>query len=208
MFKTTKQHAQYWKDRKIDWDVAYGSGPGAWNHTHRLMIIEAIKRMGLGSICEVGCAGGANLLLISRVFPHIQVGGADINPDAIEAARKILPPGSVLDVKPATDLFFSDKCADAALSDAVMIYHGPRSIRKAIREMKRVSRRHLIFVEFHNTSWLKRVALWLATGYSAYNWKKLLASEDLHDIEIKKIPANLWPGTPWEQWGYLITARV
>lgn len=208
MLKFTKQHLRFWKNRKIDWNLAYGSNPEAYLHPHRRLIVEQLQKWKFGSICEIGCAGGANLILIRKCFPNVGVGGVDINADAIMTAKSLLP-GAILDIRPATNLYFSDKCTDISLMDMVGIYHGPKAIRQALREMKRITRRRVMFVEFHSKSWFNRMALWFATGYNAYNWRELLLSEGFDDVQIKKIPPTAWPGgEPQKSFGYIISAKI
>ena len=207
MLKFTGQHLRFWQNRKNDWDQAYGSNPEAYLHPHRKLIIEQLQKWKFGSICEIGCAAGANLILIRKCFPRVEIGGCDINADAIATAKQLLP-NAFLDVRPATNVYFSDNCVDVVLMDAVGIYHGPRAIRQVVREMKRLARKRVMFVELHEPSWLKRVAVWLASGYFLHNWKRILEKEGFDDIELRKIPAHVWPGTPWEQFGYIITGKI
>lgn len=203
-FKTTEKHKAYWQTRKIDWVEAYAK---TWDHPHRQMIVDALRGMKFTQVLELGCASGPNLIRIIREFPGVQVGGIDISPDAIETARKILPPNSVLDVGTAENCFFADKCADVVLSDACLIYMGPEKINKVIAEMKRVTRKHVVFVEFYEPSWWKRLAIRWKSGYFAHDYKKLLKQHGFWDIEIKRIPEATW-GYPWSTFGAVITARI
>lgn len=203
-FRSTKKHQEYWKDRVIDWEKEYLA---TWNHPHRQLIIDELKKMTFGSLLELGCASGPNLYRIMQEFPRVQVGGLDINAEAIAVAKKYLPPTSVLEVGPLDDMFYSSKSGDCILTDASLIYIGHDKIDAVMREIKRVSRRHVIFCEFHSTNIFKRWGLKFATGYNAYNYRKLLEKHGFYDIQIKKLP-DLWDGEPWKTFGHLITARV
>lgn len=203
-FKTTKAHEKFWEKRQIDWEKDYLS---TWNHPHRKEILDILKYERFGSILELGCASGPNLVLIEKVFPQVQVGGIDISADAIATARKFLKQNAVLEVGPIDNMFFSNKSGDIILTDASLIYIGHDKIDKVMNEMKRIGRRKIVLVEFHSTSFLKRLALKLASGYNAYDYKKLLQKHKFYDIEIKKLP-DYWNGEPWKTFGHLITAKI
>lgn len=204
MLKSTAQHTKFWQERKIDWKTAYLDTIG---HPHRKLIMDQLRRWHFGSILEIGCASGPNLYRIAKEF-GVQVGGVDVNPEAIAMARRALP-GGILEVGLATDLFFSDKSADVILSDMTLIYVGPGQIGKAIEEIKRVARSYVVLCEFHHSNLLARLGLSLTSGYYAYNYPKLLARHGFYDIEIHKISQEDWPGgEPQRTFGYIITAKV
>lgn len=209
MFRTSRQWTDWWKNRKdISWDRAYGSAPEAVYHPHRGLIIEELRKKPFGSIGEVGCGAGANLLLIRKFFPHVQVGGADVNPEAIATAKRLMP-GGFFDCKNADDLWFSTDSCDVALSDMTCIYLDRRHIRKALLEMKRIARQRIILVEFHHKSWWKRTALWLATGYSAYDYSRLLEQIGFYNIEGRKLTEQDWPGgQPQKEFAWIFMASV
>lgn len=205
--KSTAKWIKYWLTRKIDWKTAYLD---TWNHPHRQVIVDILKsfKFKFDSILEVGCASGPNLVKILQAFPNIQVGGVDVAPQAIRLAQQVFPRG-VFDVKSVDEMFFSDKCADVSLSDMTLIYLEPKRIKKALREMKRVSKKAVVLCEFNSTSWLKRLALRWASGYNAYDYKKLLEEIGFWDIQLRRIPDGAWPGgEPQKTFGYFITARV
>lgn len=202
--KSTESHKKYWANRKIDWKTSYFD---TWNHPHRQMIIDVLKRFSFGSILEIGCASGPNLYRISKTFPSVKVGGVDISKDAIETAKLLLPPDSILQVDTAENLFFGDGSCDVILTDAALIYVGPLRINKAISEMKRVGRKHIVLVEFHSKNFFERIGIWLGSGYFSYNYNKLLSKHGFHSIEMIKIPEQVW-GYPWSRWGYIIKADI
>lgn len=205
MLKTSRSHAQWWAHRKIDWATRYFDTHG---HPHRELILQALSMIRWKSILEVGCGAGANLLRILIAFPGAQVGGFDISVDAIQTAKEKLPKAYHLDTSPAHDLFISDKSCDVILTDACLIYMGPLMIRKVIKEIRRVARGNVIFCEFHSTSFWHRLWLYGKTGYFSHNYLKLLKRYGFYDVQVRKIPAKYWPGTPWETEGYIITASL
>lgn len=194
----------YWKNRQIDWQTQYFDTHG---HPHRELILQEMAKFRFGSVYEVGCGGGANLLRIVFGFPGVQIGGSDINADAIEVARKNLP-GAHLDVAPAHKIFMSDKSIDLTLTDALLIYIGRDKIAQTLNEIRRVTRRNVVFCEFHSKSFWQRTKLSLTTGYKIYDYTNLLEKHGFSDVEVRKIPAKLWPDTTWAEHGYIVTAAV
>ena len=201
---STKRHRKYWSERKIDWKTSYLD---TWDHPHRALIVEALKTMPWVSLWEVGCGPGANLVKITKELPGKQLGGSDVNEDAIELARKVFLNG-LFRTESAEDLLMSDRSVDVILSDAALIYIDPRSIHKVMNELTRVARNHLVLCEFHSGNWFKRWFFRLKTGYNAYNYRKLLEKHGCYDISVFKIPKEVWPGTPWQTWGHIIICRV
>lgn len=197
--KTTKQHTKFWKERKIDWEKDYLTG--VINHPHRQLIIDTLARLQWRSMLEVGMGAGANLVRIKQQWPAAEVGGIDINRDAVIVAGKYLPNAKYLDVCDPRDIFLSNRSVDLILSDACLIYFGPLAVRKALKDMKRVGRNYLVLCELHSEKrqWFSR--------YNIHNYRKILDELDCYDIQIQKIPKDVWPGTPWEEFGHIITCQ-
>jgi hypothetical protein len=203
MFKSTRSNLKFWSKRQINWGEHY------WNpeHPHRTMIINILthKVRRFGSIIEVGCAAGANLARVKLVFPHVDVGGVDPNPEAIEEARRRVP-GGTFEVGHTHDLFFSDRSVDVTLTDACLLYVSPLNIKDALREIRRVTRTHVVLCELYHPNWFVRlVAGW--SGYSLHNYPKLLMKMGFYDVEVHKIPEHVWPGLPWSRFGYMFVAK-
>lgn len=202
---TTKQHSLYWRERKIAWAEHY------WNpeHPHRSLIVDALKKIKFYSVYEIGCGAGANLYRILKEFPTIRVGGIDINKDAIEEAKKHLPSNALLEPRDVVKdgIFMNDKSIDVLISDACLIYIDPFKINNVMKEITRITRNAVVFVELHSSFLLERIKI-RRKGYHIYNYKKLLQKHGFYDIEIKKIPKGVWDGTPWESHGYLIIAKI
>lgn len=208
LFKTTKEHEKYWKERKIDWNKDYLK---TWNHPHRYMISAILELFPWISLFEMGCGPGPNLLNILLSFKErkkIQIGGIDINPEAIELAKETFG-GGVFKVGSAEDVMFSDDAADVILTDMLLIYVGWFKINKYLKEIKRLARNHIILCEFHHKSWWQRLKLKLTSGYNAYNYIKRLRKHGFYDIYMVKIPESAWPGgEPQKTFGYIIWAKV
>lgn len=204
--KRTNHFKKYWQNRKLDWEKDYASTP---NHPHRDLIIERLKKIRFKSLMEIGCNAGPNLLRIQEEFPKAQLGGIDINADAIATAQRLLPKWKLsLEVRSADNIFFSSKSIDVILTDALLIYIGGEKINKVLSEIKRMARNYVIFCEFHSESWLKRLGLKLVSGYNAYDYKKLLEKHDFWNIQVEKIPRSAWPDLVWNAFGYIIQAQL
>lgn len=203
---TTNQFKQWWAGRKIDWKNEYLK---TWNHPHRYMISAVLATIPWKSLLEIGCGAGANLINILKHFQGRQLGGIDINPEAIAVAQKAFS-GGQFRVNSADDIMFSDKATDVVLSDMCLIYVGPWQINKYIREIKRITRNYVVLCEFHSPSLWKRLNLLFHSGHHAYNYRKLLTKHGFYDIQVKKIPPDLWPGADDAQkfFSFIIIAKV
>ena len=202
--KTTGAHQKFWQNRKIDWSKEYLA---TWNHPHRQLIVWALQSIPWVSLWEVGCGPGANLVRIIKEMQGRQLGGSDINADAIELARTTFK-GGKFHVEPIDDMLLSDNSVDVVLSDAALIYYGPKKIDKAIGEMVRIARNYIVLCEFHGTSPWERLKLRWKTGYNAYNYSELLERHGCHSIQVIKMTSEFWDGFPWQPWGHIIIAKV
>lgn len=230
----TKKHIKYWTERQIDWVSHY------WNpeHPHRDLIIEVLKKDPPGSVCEIGCAAGANLYRIRKEWPNTRIAGCDLNSDAIKTANNIfngykpveavgqtvrpkeielsgLVSGSFIKLADPLDLDFKvggfesipfhGESYDTVITDAALIYIDPAHIARAFRELRRIGYKRFIFCEFHHKNPLMRLALRLSRGYYAYDYKKILEEHYFKNIEIIKIPKEVWSNEPWATYGHIIS---
>lgn len=204
LFRTTKQHKKFWEKRKIDWVAHYQN----WDHPHRFLITHILTSFQWHSLIEIGCAVGANLINIVNQLPGKQVGGIDLNPDAIAQAEKNFI-GGLFKVNSADNIMMSDNMTDVILSDMVLIYVADRDIDRYLKEIKRVARNHVVLCEFDSTSWWDRFRLKLSTGYNAHDYEKRLKKLGFYDIIKYKMPPDLWEGgEPQKTFCHIIVARV
>lgn len=204
LFKTTEQHKKYWQERKIDWKSHYQN----WDHPHRFLISHILGSIPWYSLIEIGCAAGANLMNIVQQFPGRQIGGIDLNPDAIAQAEKTFQ-GALLKVGSGDNIMMSDNSTDVTLTDMTLIYVSRRDIDRYVKELKRVSRNYVVLCEFDSKSWWSRLKLKLSTGYNAHDYERILKKWGFYDIVKYKIPPELWEGgEPQKTFGYIIVARV
>jgi len=210
---TTNKHKKYWAERKIDWDKSYlsgidpASGQPMWNHPHREMLAQALSTIPWVSLWEVGCGAGANFMKFLHHFRGKQFNGSDINPDAIAFCNKTFN-GGRFRVESAEDLLMSDNSVDVILSDATLLYVGPEKIKHVLREMYRVARNHILLCELHEPNLWKRWLYRFSRGYNVYDYRKLLEELGAYDIQIRKIPKEMWPGDPWARFGHIILAKL
>lgn len=205
LFQTTKKWVKYWSERKINWRDHYVS---TYNHPHRHIISSILSQFNWGSLMEIGVGAGANLINIVKKIPGKQLGGIDVSADAIKTAEECFT-GGYFKVGGVEDIPMSDNATDVILSDMCLIYLDPRTIDKAMSEIKRVARNYIVFCEFHHNSWFKRLKLRLTSGYFAYNYKTLLEKHGFYDIIIRKLPPESWENhDPQKTYAYIITARV
>ncbi len=207
--KSTEKHKKWWADRKIDWKTSYQN----WQHPHRDLLTNVLSTLQFTSLIEIGCGGGANLMNIANRLKNKQLGGVDVNKDAIELCQKTFANG-LFKVNSADNVMLSDKSTDITLSDMVLIYAGPTKIDKYIKEVRRITRNYVVFCEFHSKNWWNKLALRVNSGYNAYDYNKLLAKHGFYDIVSYKLQDKDWPGEdgqvhePQKTFAHIIVARV
>lgn len=204
LFNSTKKWVNWWARRKINWKEHYMNP----DHPHRILIGQVLKHLQWGSLIEVGCGAGANLVQIVKSNPGKQLGGVDVNEDAIAFAKTRLT-GALLKVNSADDVLLSDQATDVILSDMCMIYVTPRLIPKYLTEFKRLARNYVVLCELHSTSFWKRLAVKWKEGYNVFNWPRLLEKNGFNDIQTYKITKDCWPESDLQQkYGFIIVART
>lgn len=203
ILKNTRWHKTFWETRKIDWKTSYLD---TWNHPHRNHITAILSQLVWSSLFEVGCGSGANIRNIISKFKGVQLGGCDINKDAIDLANESFK-GAFFKRCPADDIMMSDSSVDVVLSDMCLIYYSNPD--PAIKEMKRVARSYVLFCELHSPTWYGRMKLRYKSGYIAHNYKRLLEKHGFEDIQLIKFGPGVWDGgNPQKDYGYFILAKV
>ncbi len=205
--RTTNYWQNYWRERKADWKKDYQS-PEMINHPHRKLIIQALKSFPWISLVEIGCGAGANLVNIVKYLSGRQVGGIDINADAIKLCEQTFN-GGYFRVGPGEDILMSDNSVDVVLSDMALIYVSPKKIDKYLNEIWRIGRNNIVFCEFHSKSFWQRLKLRWRSGYFAHNWQKLLEKKGFYDVWMYKLTEADWPGgNPQKDFAWLIVAKI
>lgn len=107
-----------------------------------------LSNLSLPRVLEVGCNRGHNLLTLAELLGgQSEVVGVEPNPYAVEIARASTTKVCVMrgDI---FDLPFKTASFDLVFTVGVLIHIPLDSIRAAIKEMARVSRRYLLAVEY------------------------------------------------------------
>lgn len=180
---TTKQNKDYWAKRTYGWKEYQDTA----NHPHRHFISHILKQLNWVSLFEIGCGSGPNLINITKTIPGKQLGGVDINPQAIEICQKTFT-GGHFKVGSAEDIMMTDKATDIILSDAFLIYVGPTKINKYLKEIARICRNNVVLVEYHHESWFRRQWIRLFSGRHVYNYKNRLTKLGYYNINLIKMP--------------------
>lgn len=205
LFKTTKQWSNYWENRRADWNKCYLQ---TFNHPHRQLLVKVLKSFPWLSLIEIGCNAGANLVAIVKAMPEKQLGGIDLNPEAIELCQKTLA-GGIFKVNRADDIMISDDSCDVILSDMCLIYVDLFKIKDYLDEIKRVSRSYVVLCELNSKSWFDRFVIKWKEGYNLYDYKKLLEKHGFYDVVVYKLPKEFWPESDLQQkYCSIIVARV
>ena len=199
-----KNTAKWWANRKINWNDSYWTP----RHPHRILILREMLKIPFRSVFEIGCGAGANLANIYNVFKGAEVGGTDINPEAIAAAKRNLPYAKDLEVGTADDIFFSDKSIDMIITDATLLYVSSRKIKKVFSEMARVARNGIILCEPYRDKLWQRLKLRQAEGLHLHNYPKLLKQAGFYSISMTKITKEYWNDSLWYVCGHIISARI
>ena len=155
----------WWKYRKIDWVEAYWTP----EHCHRGQLMEVLNKLEFDSVLELGCGAGANLSKLKGKY----IAGIDINADAIETAKRMLPQGN-FKVGMVEELDYPDKVIDLILTDACLIYVPPEKIKDTVKEMLRVARKYIVMVEWNNNKDI-------FDGHWVYDYAKLFSRDEACD---------------------------
>ena len=213
----TELEEKYWATRHLRKGDDWGSEKNDWvrgywdsrDHSHRSFLIERISKFSPSSILEVGCNCGPNLYMLAKRFPDAEIRGIDINSMAVQKGNEWFTQEDISSVKlfvgKADDLRqFRDKSFDVVFTDAVLIYIGPDKIKKVIEEMLRVTRKALIFLEWHCFD-SKRNPLGVYVGHWMRDYRALLKEFVPEDkIKVTKMPKDLWPDPNWQRWGGVV----
>ena len=202
---------QTWLWRRRSGDVAQ-QFVDSLDHPHRAMLADRVAAYSpLRQVLEFGCNSGANLHVLARRLPNAQLVGLDISERAIAAGQREFAArgfdGVGLRVGTIAHLAeFATNSVDVAFTDAVLLYIGPDQVHDLVRELLRVARTAVMFNEWHFDRTAPKAREWrYYYGHWVYDFRALVArhSPDAR-ITITKIPAHVWSGTGWEQFGSII----
>jgi ubiquinone/menaquinone biosynthesis C-methylase UbiE len=226
-FFGTRMTEREWAERHLrkgnDWNNTNHAGDNdEWvksywdsrNHSHRPFLMKHISKVSpVSSILEIGCNCGPNLYLLAQKFPKARIVGIDINPEAVKQGTEWLAQENVKNVKllvgKADELGqFEDKSFDIVFTDAVLIYIGPDKIKEVVKGMLRITRKALLLFEWHSFS-CKSKPSDVYVGHWMRDYEALLkefVSEG--NIQIIKMPEELWPDKHWQRYGGLVQVTL
>ena len=223
--KDTQAQEEYWAKRHLqkgsDWDYKYGLSEDEWvagywesrHHRHRPLLIQKLtKYKPFNGLLEIGCNCGPNLYLLASAMPQVTMQGIDINPRAIHKGRELLAAAEInnvnLAIGKADELAqFAEKSFDIVFTDAVLIYIGPDKIEKVIKEMLRLSRLALVFLEQHDSNASAKGKYWHGKWIRDYiGLMKQFVPEK--NIQITRLTAEQWSDRDWQRIGAIIEARL
>jgi ubiquinone/menaquinone biosynthesis C-methylase UbiE len=189
--RVEQQYASIWS-RSVDEHLAGRPAAFEWSRgtymarsigrkrVHQLLLIKVLEAIRPGTVLEVGCGNGLNLLQLACHFPEITLAGLELTPAGIAAARDLLK-GRQL--HPGTVSFFPGSLRDAQAGSRVRLQRGDaaqlpyqnaafdvictvlaleqmESIRHTVMtELRRVASRYVVMIEpFYelNTGGLRR----------------------------------------------------
>ncbi len=193
---------------------SYKNGSDAIHHPHRNYLVTKISEYyPIKNLLEVGCGNGPNLYLLSKKFPEAELTGVDINPWSVENGNEWLKREGLLNIHlsvgKADELEkFLDKSFDIVLTDAVLMYVGPDKIKKIMKEMIRITRKGLFFIEWH--SFDSQNSLGVYERHWRRNYESLLNEINPdNDVTVFKLPdGGGFKDELWMEWGALIEVKL
>lgn len=133
------------------------------------------------SFLEVGCNAGNQLLLLQQMG-YSNLAGIELQPYALEIARKRLP-GVTLQLGSALSLPHEDSTFDVVFTSGVLIHIGPNDLLRAMDEIHRCSRQYIWGMEYYSAD-MTEVAY---RGHNQLLWKMDYARQYLQrfsDLEL------------------------
>lgn len=132
----------YW-----DGDRKYGYGGYKYDGRWRVVAEDMIKHYGLQtgqSVLDVGCGKGFLLYDFTQVMPGLKVSGIDISDYGIKNAKEEVRP--FLKLGSAQELPFEDKSFDLVYSITTLHNLYIYDLKKALKEIQRVSKKNSYIV--------------------------------------------------------------
>lgn len=189
----------------------------AIKHPHRSLLVGRVASFSpISSILEIGCGSGPNLYLLAKKFPRAEIRGIDINPQVVQAGNDWFAAEGLSNVKLSVGRTeslgeFTDKSFDVAFTDAVLIYVNRDQIYGVIKDMVRITRRGLIFVEYHDFAQQLNDKQGLGV-YTSGHWVRdyvalLKQFVPVEQIRVTRL-GDLWPGGNWGKFGAIVEATL
>lgn len=145
---TTVTDAPYWQSHPVTAPVLADYLAGIAD-PHRDWLVEAVETFRVGAeplnVLEAGCHCGVVLRRL-EALRNVQVAGVDVNPQAVDLARRagLLATVGVL---PGCLSEFEDGCVDVLVSSYCLAYLSPYDLVVALCHGLRIATRGLVIVE-------------------------------------------------------------
>jgi len=112
-----------------------------WSPTREFEFVIMTMNIRPSSILDVGCGNGQLLKFLHKRTPNIKLHGCDISQSALD---KIDLDDATLEVATAQNLQYLDTEFDLVICMDVLEHLAPDNIPKALQELKRVSKAHVL----------------------------------------------------------------
>lgn len=184
-------------------------------HPHRPYLVNQIEKwFPFESVLEVGCNAGPNLLLLAKRFPDAIFTGIDINRHFIDSGKETMAREEIknvlLSMGTAENLsHFKDRSIDITFTDATLMYIGPDKIIQTLKEIKRVTRKAILFNEWcFEDAQNRQHSVWNYLHW-VHDFRSLL-QEIVPDNKITttKLPGHLWGNNDWQEYGTLVEVNL
>ena len=164
----------------FDGDRIYGYGGFTYHPRFWQPVIPDVQKYyGLTAdsrILDIGCAKGFMLYDFTQLIPGITISGIDISAYAINNSLPNIRP--FVQIANATKLPFPDRSFDLVISINTIHNLPLTSLKKALREIKRVSKKHAFITvdAYRNPEEQKRMEMWNLTAKTILHekeWERL-----------------------------------
>lgn len=116
-----------------------------YNALEPLLIAPFYGSPAINNVLEVGCGPGANLKALEGLIPNIY--GVEPNPHAREMVATVAPKAEIFDGS-AFNVPAADESFDLVFTAGVLIHINPDSLKLAMREIIRLSRKYVMCIEY------------------------------------------------------------
>jgi len=165
-------------------------------------LIHVLRKISFRSVLDAGCGFGRVTKLILDNFDVENIMGMDLSPQQVKQARKYVKSGKVqFTIGTIYDLDVPDNSYDLVIAVSVLMHIPFNKIEKAIAELVRVSKRHIV-----NVDWYERDKLGEEVGgyCFAHDYPVLYRKAGINKIET--FPLQAYSGTTLRKlplWKYL-----
>lgn len=215
--------AVFWTVERLKQRSVFKIIPPSIIGSERATLIEAIaEHAPFNNILEVGCAYGQNFRILSQMYPNVKITGIDSSQECVEYGAKLIEDEKIGNIEficaDSVNLSqFPDRSFDLVFTCASLLYVNRAKIGQVIKEMLRVSRGTLVFLELHHENpyhdyQAAGVYILREVGLSSFwvrDYVKLLSLfVPESSIKLKKIQSPIWIGEPWGLCGYCIIVNT